>query len=72
MNTNFTFKSRIALTLVVTALVWGHVLWDYFHDGIPTHYLFHDKNMPGIPNWIGAIILPFFTWILLHRMQKRL
>ena len=28
--------------------------------------------MPGIPNWIGAIILPFFTWMLLYRMQKRL
>lgn len=27
--------------------------------------------MPGIPNWVGAMILPFFTWFLLHRIQKR-
>ena len=72
MNSNLTLNIRIAITLLVTVFIWAHVLWDYFHGGIPTHYLFHDKNMPGIPNWIGAIILPFFTWMLLYRMQKRL
>ncbi|MEM6893288.1 MAG: hypothetical protein AAF554_06315 [Bacteroidota bacterium] len=72
MNSNLTLRSRIAITLVITVFIWAHILWDYFHGGIPTHYLFHDKNMPGIPNWIGAIILPFFTWGLLHRMQRRL
>ena len=72
MKSNLTLKTRIAITHLVTVLIWAHVLWDYFHGGIPTHYLFHNKNMPGIPNWIGAIILPFFTWMLLYRMQKRL
>lgn len=64
-------KHRILLTLLVTLFVWGHVLWDHFHGGIPVHYLFHDKDMPGIPNWMGALILPFFTWFLLYRIQKR-
>ena len=64
-------KNRILFTLLVTILVWAHVLWDYFHGGIPVHYLFHDKDMPGIPNWIGASILPFYTWWLLLRIQKR-
>ena len=27
--------------------------------------------MPGIPNWVGAMILPFFTWLLLARIAKR-
>lgn len=27
--------------------------------------------MPGIPNWVGALILPFFTWLLLYRIQRR-
>lgn len=60
------------ITAAVTLLVWGHVLWDHFHGGIPTHYLFHNKDMPGIPNWVGAIILPFFTWFLLNRIRKRI
>ncbi|MET1259805.1 hypothetical protein ABV409_10695 [Flagellimonas sp. DF-77] len=66
-----TLERRIAITATVAVLVWGHVLWDHLHEGIPTHYLFHDKDMPGIPNWIGAICLPFFTWFLLFRIKFR-
>jgi len=46
--------------------------WDYFHGGIPTHYLLHNPDLPGIPNWLGAIVLPFFTWFLLYRIHKRI
>ncbi|MBC31707.1 MAG: hypothetical protein CMH48_12795 [Muricauda sp.] len=63
---------RIGITTVVTLLVWGHILWDHFHGGIPTHYLLHDKDMPGIPNWWGGIALPIFTWFLLYRVHKRI
>ena len=24
-----------------------------------------------MPNWLGALILPFFTWFLLYRIQNR-
>jgi hypothetical protein len=71
MNQPFSKKHRLLFTLFISLLVWGHVLWDYFHGGIPTHYLFHNKDMPGIPNWVGAVVLPFFTWFLLGRIQKR-
>lgn len=63
---------RIGITIVVTLLVWTHIIWDYFHGGIPTHYLLHDDNLPGLPNWLGGIILPFFTWFLLYRIHKRI
>jgi len=63
---------RIGITTVVTLLVWGHIAWDHFHGGIPTHYFLHDDNLPGIPNWLGGIVLPFFTWFLLHRIHKRI
>lgn len=66
-----TKRNRIIITLIITLLVWGHILWDYFNGGIPTHYLLHDDNLPGIPNWLGGIILPFFTWVVLHRIHKR-
>ena len=65
-------KIKMGLTLTITLLVWGHILWDYFNGGIPTHYLLHNKDLPGIPNWVGGIILPFFAWFLLGRIQKRL
>ena len=65
-------KLRVIITTLVTLLVWGHIAWDHFHGGIPTHYLLHDDNLPGIPNWLGGLILPFFTWFLLYRIHKRL
>ncbi len=72
MKNQLTLKLRILITTVVTFLVWGHIAWDYAHDGIPVHYILHSKDMPGIPNWWGAIVLPFFTYFLLFRMSKRL
>ncbi|MGB5434557.1 MAG: hypothetical protein WBM98_01600 [Maribacter sp.] len=67
-----TLRLRILLTGIVTLLVWSHVAWDYFHGGVPTHYLLHDSRLPGISNWWGAAILPFFTWFLLYRIHKRI
>lgn len=67
-----TQRSRILITAVVTLLVWSHIAWDYFHEGIPVHYLLHNADLPGIPNWLGAIVLPFFTWFLLSRIHKRI
>lgn len=63
---------RVVITTVITLLIWGHITWDLFHGGIPTHYLLHDDNLPGIPNWLGGIVLPFFTWFLLYRIHKRI
>ena len=65
-------RLRLVITIIVTLLVCGQLAWDHFHGGIPTHYLLHDKNLPGIPNWLGAIVLPFFTWFLLYRIHKRI
>lgn len=65
-------RLRVLITSTVTFLVWGHIAWDHFHGGIPTHYLLHDDSLPGIPNWLGAIVLPFFTWFLLYRIHTRI
>jgi len=66
-----TKRNRIIITLIITLLVWGHVIWDYFHGGIPVHYLFMDENMPPMPDWLGAIILPFYSWVALGQIHKR-
>lgn len=65
-------RFRILFTILITLLIWSHLAWDYFNGGIPTHYLLHDKDLPGIPNWLGGIVLPFFTWFLLYRIHKRI
>lgn len=72
MNDKISLRLRLGITVVVTFLIWGQLAWDYFHGGIPTHYLLHDGDLPGITNWWGAIVLPFFTWFLLYRIHKRI
>lgn len=72
MIKELTLRLRIIITGLVTILIWAHLAWDYFHEGIPTHYILHDPDMPGIPNWLGGIVLPFFTWFLLHRIHRRI
>jgi len=63
---------RIIITVILTLIVWAHIAWDYFNGGIPTHYLFQNDALPGIPNWLGGLVLPFFTWFILHRIHKRI
>ena len=72
MNAKLNQNRRLLITLIITLIVWGHIVWDYFHGGIPTHYLFHNGDLPGIPNWWGGLVLPFFTYFLLYRIHKRI
>lgn len=72
MNLKLGQNRRLLITVIVTLLVWGHIAWDYYHGGIPVHYILHDDNLPGIPNWLGGIVLPFFTYFLLYRIHKRI
>ena len=50
---------------------WTLIAWDYFHGGVPTHYLLHDKDMPGISNWWGLILVPLISFISLVRIGRR-
>jgi TRAP-type C4-dicarboxylate transport system permease small subunit len=72
MKNQLTQKRRLLITVVITLVLGAHIGWDYFHGGIPTHYILHSKDMPGIPNWWGALVLPVFTYFLLFRISKRL
>lgn len=71
MNFKLTLINRILFTAIVTLLSWAHLAWDYFHGGIPTHYLLHRKDLPGMSNWWGGIVIPLLTWFLLYRIKKR-
>lgn len=72
MKARLNFTKRILITSAMTLAIWGQVIWDYLHGGIPTHYLLHNPNLPGIPNWVGALVFPFFVYFLLYRIQKRI
>jgi len=71
MNFKLTLINRILFTVIVTLLSWAHLAWDYFHGGIPTHYLLHRKELPGMSNWWGGIVIPLLTWFLLYRIKRR-
>lgn len=64
--------TRIFLTGAVTALIFGLLFWQYFHEGVPSHHILQQKDLPEISNWWGGLILPVLTWILLGRIQNRL
>lgn len=64
-------KRRVLFTALVTSLYWGNLIWDYLHQGVPSHYLLHRKDFPEISNWWGGIVVPIFTWFMLYRIAKR-
>lgn len=66
--------SQIKLYFVslITLIVWSTLIWQYFHDGVPSHHLLHRADLPSISNWWGGILLPALSWGLLGRIQKRL
>ena len=72
MNQKLTLKTRLIFTGIVTIFIWGHLAWDYFHEGVPTHRILHREDLPGISNWWGGIVLPLITWFLLYLIQNRM
>ncbi|WP_153301611.1 hypothetical protein [Endozoicomonas arenosclerae] len=64
-------RSRIYLTLLVSVSIWALLSWQFFHDGIPRHYILHRSDMPAISNLWGAIFLPFLTWFLTGKVIQR-
>jgi len=59
----------VLLTVAVALTVWGVLIWQYFHDGVPRHYLLHSSDMPSVSNWWGAILLPLLTWVCITRLN---
>lgn len=71
MTEKLTLNKRLIFTGIVTVFFWTQLIWDYFHEGVPTHHILHQKDLPGISNWWGGVVLPLLTWILLYYISKR-
>ena len=56
----------------VTLTIWSLLIWQYLHDGVPSHYLMQNPNFPELSNWWGALLLPVLSWGLLNRIKKRI
>ena len=71
MTSNQLFKIRIGFTLSVTTILGLLLLYQYLHDGIPSHHFLARKDMPEVSNIWGIVTVPVLTWFLLGRVTKR-
>lgn len=56
----------------VTLAIWSLLIWQYLHEGVPSHYLLQNPEFPEMSNWWGALLLPVLSWGLLSRIKKRI
>lgn len=71
MNEKSLLMGRLYFTGLVTIAIWSLLAWGYFHGGVPSHHILARADLPEISNWWGGLLLPFLTWFLLSRTQKR-
>ncbi len=65
-------KTRVLITGISTFFIFSMLLWEHLHGGVPSHHILHQKELPAISNWWGGLLLPFLTWILVGRVDKRI
>lgn len=65
-------QSRLYFTIFTTFIVWALLAWQFMHQGVPSHYLLQDPNLPELSNWWGALLLPVLSWVMLGRIEQRL
>lgn len=56
----------------VTLTIWSMLIWQYLHEGVPSHHLLQRADLPAITNWWGGILLPVLSWVMLGRILKRI
>lgn len=66
------FKIRLYFTVIVTIAIWSLLAWNHYHGGVPVHHVLARKDLPGISNWWGGLLLPLLCWFLLYRVQRRI
>jgi uncharacterized protein YacL len=63
---------RFIFTSIISLLIIGLLIWQYFNGGVPSHHILQQKDLPEISNWWGAVLLPILAWILSGRIEKRI
>lgn len=65
-------KTKILITSVLTISIFGLLLWEYFHGGVPSHHILDREDLPEISNWWSGLLLPILTWLLLNKIVNRI
>ncbi|WP_436515071.1 hypothetical protein [Ekhidna sp. To15] len=71
MNFNLSFNNRLLITGISTLAFCLILLQEYLNGGVATHYLLHDKDLPGFSNWLGLLTIPAMTWITLILIKNQ-
>lgn len=64
--------TKILITGIVTILILGLLLWQYFHGEVPIHHILNRKDLPKISNWWGGLLIPTLTMLLLKKIENRI
>lgn len=70
MNQQNLSRIQFYFTFIVSIVTWGLLLWQYSHEGVPSHHLLHRADLPAISNWWGALLLPMLSWFGLTYIHK--
>lgn len=71
MASDFFSKNKVLLTILSALIVLAHLIFEYFHGGIVTHYFMQNGNLPGISNVWGLVSFTLFVWVALLRIERR-
>ncbi len=70
---NSTFSMlRLYFLSAVTLAIWTILLWDHFHGGVSGHHLLARADLPSFSNWWGGVLIPLFSFLMFHKIEKRL
>lgn len=72
MTKNKFLTIRVLFTIGITLVLAMVLLYQHFHDGIPSHHFLARKDMPQVSNVWGILTIPVLTWLLLWRVDKRI
>jgi hypothetical protein len=64
-------RQRLSITIVVLLAAMAHLAWEFFHGGVQTHHVLQRRDLPGISNWWGLLVLPTLAWFLVGRIESR-
>jgi len=71
MKVKAIFENRVLIVLLLGIINSIPIIWDYFHGGVPVHYLLHSKDFPGFSNWWGLLTIPVLVWIAIVIIANR-
>ena len=72
MNQQSLSRIQLYFTAAVSIVTWVLLLWQYTHEGVPSHHLLHRADLPAISNWWGALLLPLLSWFGLAYVHKNI